>query len=801
VSAIISAFHGGSDLLKHIKQKRRKARAQAQQDYEEKQLQNSLDSGELQIGLRYTQDIRELGDYVRIGDGKYLLDHCAYIRLTTCPCAATARDRLLHIAITIQAEIIKSLQMAAKHETAILNLRILHEASIMNRKDTFTVLDELKQRIIMTRPLARQTEAKQDAPRQRVSIASAQTTQLAGFDPAAAIPPDYMPKAVQISTQAPEETKETRQGLARYFSIKRNSGTSVKSSSSQSSIPADCVNIDFSAALEQYARAKGSEDRAVIMEEIDDITASYRDLNLVDSDPKEPRSPSQAGSGAGGRRDTLDILNAESIHGQNNTNHTWNHPAGSFSDEQRGHRTSATPAFKNVFSPPPDPYSYRQQYPVTSPPPNISTHPLQPQWSNTSATSSNHSGMSHDRNNSNSSQDASLISPVSSDCSLPPDHESYSFLSQKYQQHGSDSQAACPTPSGLSVSVEYVPPIAPLSTPQSTSQPDAKHYSLTKVPSLPNAPNNPYGAVDQNAQAPYVGAPQLLNTSRVTSNAPLQYVVTSGTEADNPPALSAQVLPAAEHQILNTNINTSELTILQPAFITTTAQTLAPLSAAGPRNYSIANSVSSTDSTGSGSVGVLPRLRGSARSASIQSPPPGQERMMEGRPCKDNNYWGFCKGAWGVREDVKKGLSLRTQPSGMYSTREVWECQHCDFWGKTFSAPHPTRRNKRDTIVDPNIHTSNSGVRYRWTFLAKSHARCKSTDVSAGDCNYGCMICSAEGNVTGIYGNVDTLMYHILEHVADMSSQTMFKTKCVVGRTASANEEWDINVPLFADAG
>jgi hypothetical protein len=44
-------------------------------------------------------------------------------------------------------------------------------------------------------------------------------------------------------------------------------------------------------------------------------------------------------------------------------------------------------------------------------------------------------------------------------------------------------------------------------------------------------------------------------------------------------------------------------------------------------------------------------------------------------------------------------------------------------------------------------------------------------------------------------------MYHILEHVADMSTQTMFKTKCVVGRMASANEEWDINVPLFADAG
>jgi hypothetical protein len=69
VSAVISAFHGGSELLKHIKQKRRKARAQAQQEFEEKQLQDSLDSGEQQISLRYTKDVRELGDYARIGDG------------------------------------------------------------------------------------------------------------------------------------------------------------------------------------------------------------------------------------------------------------------------------------------------------------------------------------------------------------------------------------------------------------------------------------------------------------------------------------------------------------------------------------------------------------------------------------------------------------------------------------------------------------------------------------------------------------------------------------------------------------
>jgi hypothetical protein len=71
VAAVISAFHGGSELLKVVKEKRRtrKARDLAQQEWEEEQLQTSLVIGKQQIDLRYKQDQRELGDYVRIGDG------------------------------------------------------------------------------------------------------------------------------------------------------------------------------------------------------------------------------------------------------------------------------------------------------------------------------------------------------------------------------------------------------------------------------------------------------------------------------------------------------------------------------------------------------------------------------------------------------------------------------------------------------------------------------------------------------------------------------------------------------------
>jgi hypothetical protein len=81
VAAVISAFHGGSELLKAIKAKRRKSR-EGQQEFEVKQLQDSFVSGEQQISLRYEQDRREFGDLMRIGDGMFYSTPVHYYQLT-----------------------------------------------------------------------------------------------------------------------------------------------------------------------------------------------------------------------------------------------------------------------------------------------------------------------------------------------------------------------------------------------------------------------------------------------------------------------------------------------------------------------------------------------------------------------------------------------------------------------------------------------------------------------------------------------------------------------------------------------
>ncbi|EOD46120.1 hypothetical protein UCRNP2_7154 [Neofusicoccum parvum UCRNP2] len=112
VSAVASAFHSGAELLKQLKKQRKKRRGE--EAYREKALLESLENGELQIEQRYDTDCKELGQSVRIGD-------------------AIARERLLHIAVALQSDVIRSLQIATRNESAVVDLTALHEASVMLR--------------------------------------------------------------------------------------------------------------------------------------------------------------------------------------------------------------------------------------------------------------------------------------------------------------------------------------------------------------------------------------------------------------------------------------------------------------------------------------------------------------------------------------------------------------------------------------------------------------------------------------------------------------------------------------------
>ncbi|KAI8936786.1 hypothetical protein NX059_006030 [Plenodomus lindquistii] len=705
----------------------------------------------------------------------------------------------------MQAEIIKSLQLAATYDNAVLNLRILHQTSIANQKETFVTLDELKQRILVSRPLPRHIGGSYDGFMSRDhSIHTIQTTDLSQ---ASQIPGEYIPRGVTMPSQ--NESREAKHGLSEYFRMKRNREAPT-SPPTQPQSPAHAASINFSAALEELVKSRGSEDRAVIMKDIDQIIGSYKGLD-ISRDTKDPWDRNQYNSAYMDRRDTLNMLNSgESYRSDLNQEGAQGYKTAAPVDDYRTVNRPGHPGLsQNIFDVQYEQRLFNQQY-NNAHCTGRGVHPAhlqQPRWSDGSASSSVDSDLVH-RHNSGSSQ-GSNMQPSNVSRQYPhPDKARFSPTSPPpnapFQQHTEDSRGPHSPYSHYAPSDDYLPPIPPLSPNRAASQPSAPSLASSCNEAPSNSRSISQGDTMLPVHTPWPGSQRDASPMPHPSS-PQQHPDVKQDESDTykqARTLQCEKPPTARTGSSERSVG-SEQTITPSGFEAVEAAAVALTSghrSFGMRHPSVALSIASTDSSGSNSIGILPgsRIRLPIRKDTIQSAPAGKERMMDGRPCKDNNYWGFCKGAWTIRENVSKGLSSRTQPSGYYNSKQIWECTACSFQGEMFSAPHPTKKNKSIEIVDPRTHVSMAGIRYKWIFLAKSHVKKKPLDNQNNDCNYGCVICSAEGNVTGVYGGVETLMNHIaLTHIADMSEKTRKKVNCVLGRVAGPNEEFDINIPIF----
>lgn len=143
MAAVVSAFHGGAELItmiieKRSNKKRKKEMRQQQQReakmeqfFQERMLQTSLTDGERRVQDHYDAGQRQLGYAYRRGDD-------------------IATSQLKDVVINMQGEIVRSLQIAVSVEQAVLDLTKLHEASIANRMSAEKSMDDLRQRIILT---------------------------------------------------------------------------------------------------------------------------------------------------------------------------------------------------------------------------------------------------------------------------------------------------------------------------------------------------------------------------------------------------------------------------------------------------------------------------------------------------------------------------------------------------------------------------------------------------------------------------------------------------------------------------
>jgi hypothetical protein len=715
----------------------------------------------------------------------------------------------------MQGEVIKSLQMAVQYDNAVLNLTMLHEASITNRKATFVTLDQLKQRLLPRMSISRQLQTASEPSSNRLSPASFATTGMSTFDPTSFVPDNYIPPAVTLSP--PQDMKGSNHGLTKYFrELKRNSGLHKSSTPAQSRHSKTSEDINFSQAFQHLLDARGTEDRATIMREIDEIMDSYQGLQISPR-PSDPWDNTMSAYGYDRKAESQPMLNAEDPYSRDPSTparESLQIPKNmSPTPEEHEPKSYAhPPAFKNgIFDQQNEQMNYHQQYAAKSPYPQLQTQGFQPRWSTTSGSSSNYSeSQSLERNSSTSSQDSHTQNPplplnhpprnMSSNVPRKPSPPEASYPYHEYQSLVQPSSSHPYAPA----TDRYSHPLAPSSPHNVRGHSTAPPYMTPQTSSPTNSASLPHEDPNSLLYSPYATPYHQPQSQSISPFAPAQqqpYPIPdedTKTSTQNRPRY--HLMPAVARDASSAHSSsspTSERTITQSILPTVTLGTAPTI--VGLRHASIAPSIASTDSSGSASIGILPGPRmKSLRTDTIQSAPAGQERMMNGRPCKANNYWGFCKGAWSIREDPKKGLNLRTQPLGMYAHKQIWECTECTFKGSTFTASHP-KKNKEITIVDPRIHTSESQIRYKWIFLAKSHIKKKASDSHIEESNYGCVFCSLQDTVSSVYGGVETLMNHIAtSHVADMSENTRKKAKCVIGRMPRPEEtDWDINIPVF----
>lgn len=177
-------------------------------------------------------------------------------------------------------------------------------------------------------------------------------------------------------------------------------------------------------------------------------------------------------------------------------------------------------------------------------------------------------------------------------------------------------------------------------------------------------------------------------------------------------------------------------------------------------------------------------------------------------PSEQNQYAGFCKGAWKQQLGLKKAFVIGMRPAGLYNEIPYWKCSKCAYEGPVRG--HEARKTwKFDGQVRSDPAT---GIRYRWLFLAKSHVPGKrlqllqlqqSGNISAQDASssgpFGCIFCCAmRHGPAPVFGNLQSFMEHLRQQHSTIRpgfEALLERTRCVLGRVAAASEDFDLNIP------
>lgn len=158
-------------------------------------------------------------------------------------------------------------------------------------------------------------------------------------------------------------------------------------------------------------------------------------------------------------------------------------------------------------------------------------------------------------------------------------------------------------------------------------------------------------------------------------------------------------------------------------------------------------------------------------------------------PSPANGYSGFCKGAYYLQAGLNgDGMRLRNMSTAKTGEGWYWGCQnnYCVFEG-------PACKVGKEFLFDDTVRTFKS-MKYRWSFLAKSHVAMKKSKAQVY--SYRCIFCILKGISASPITRIRPFLEHIAEHQAQHLEESILRrTLCINDRIAADDEYFDINFP------
>jgi hypothetical protein len=173
-------------------------------------------------------------------------------------------------------------------------------------------------------------------------------------------------------------------------------------------------------------------------------------------------------------------------------------------------------------------------------------------------------------------------------------------------------------------------------------------------------------------------------------------------------------------------------------------------------------------------------------------------------PNPDNEYLGYCKGAWKLQNGDRKALTKGREvepwsrhPSSAAASMLYLSCQTkgCAFRSNIAHADTEVIWNRVFTFEA-------RGIKLRWPFLAKSHVQQKV--VVKQQYSFKCLFCVFLGGKSGVYHGMEYYLDHIVnEHRGRaLGDVVLYKTSCINDRIAENDEDFDICLyPMSATGG